>query len=220
MNYSNTLSLECSHCRTLCQFLEIQNSLSYCKNDRHHHIAYRCTNCRGVIITKWHTGEEDLRLLKKPAKDIYMVYFPLVGNWKPRVDLSSIVNNEVREDFKEAMGCYNNGFYKASMIMARRAIQQEMIINGAKGNNLFKQIESTGISERLKTLLHKIKNFGNHGAHPDFLLFDNDGEKINNEKQFAELSLEFLDRFFADQYEIDALVENAPKSEKELNSGS
>jgi len=28
--------------------------------------------------------------------------------------------------------------------------------------------------------------------------------------------LEFLDRYFADEYEIDSLVESAPKSEKEM----
>ena len=36
------------------------------------------------------------------------------------------------------------------------------------------------------------------------------------EKELARLSLEFLDRYFADEYEIDSLVQNAPKSEKEL----
>ena len=104
------------------------------------------------------------------------------------------------------------------MMMARRAIQQEMIANEAEGNNLYQQIESTGISSKLKALLHKIKNFGNSGAHPDFCLFDEDGNQIEDKKEFAKLSLEFLDRYFADEYEIDSLVENAPKSEKELES--
>lgn len=65
-------------------------------------------------------------------------------------------------------------------------------------------------------MLHKIKNFGNHGAHPDFCLFDESGNQIEDKKEFAKLSLEFLDRYFADEYEIDSLVNNAPKSEKEI----
>ena len=142
----------------------------------------------------------------------------MVGDWKPRVNLSLITNDEVRTDFNESIDCYNNGFYNACMMMARRAIQQEMITNEVEGNNLYQQIESTGISSKLKALLHKIKNFGNNGAHPDFCLFDEDGNQIEDKKEFAKLSLEFLDRYFADEYEIDSLVESAPKSEKELNS--
>ncbi|MCY4382505.1 MAG: DUF4145 domain-containing protein [Nitrospinae bacterium] len=148
-----------------------------------------------------------------------MHYYPLAGGWKPRINTSSIGSDEVREDFLEAINCYNSGYYNASMIMARRAIQQEVIEKGATGKNLYVQIEATGISDKLKSLLQKVKNFGNYGAHPDFSLYDSNGNKIDNIKQFAELSLEFLDRYFSDQYEIDALVQNAPKSDKELNSG-
>lgn len=132
--------------------------------------------------------------------------------------LSLIKCDEVREDFAEAVGCYSNGFYNACMVMSRRAIQQEMINSNAKGSNLYEQIESMGISKSLKTLLYKVKNFGNHGAHPDFFLYDSGGEKLEDKKEFAKLSLEFLDRYFSDKYEIDALVADAPKSEKELNS--
>ena len=104
------------------------------------------------------------------------------------------------------------------MMMARRAIQQKMIDNSANGKNLYEQIESTGISKKLKALLHKVKNFGNHGAHPDFCLFDDKANQITDKKSFAKLSLEFLDRYFADEYEIDSLVESAPKSQKELEN--
>lgn len=103
------------------------------------------------------------------------------------------------------------------MIMSRRAIQQEVLDQGAdKDDNLYNQIESTGISPKLKTLLYKVKNFGNHGAHPDFYLYDGDGKQISDERGFAELSLEFLDRYFSDEYEVDDLVKNAPKSRKEI----
>lgn len=96
------------------------------------------------------------------------------------MSLNFIANEEVRDDFREAINCYNNGFYRSCMIMSRRAIQQEMINIEAKGENLYKQIESTGISKNLKTLLHKVKNFGNYGAHPDFCLFDEDGNQIED----------------------------------------
>ena len=66
--------------------------------------------------------------------------------------------------------------------MARRAIQQEMQIKKSEGDNLYKQIESLGISKNLKTLLHKVKNFGNYGAHPDFCLYDENKNKIIDTK--------------------------------------
>ena len=80
------------------------------------------------------------------------------------------------------------------------------------------EFEIPFFSKKLKALLHKIKNFGNHWAHPDFCLYDEDWLEIRDKKEFARLSLEFLDRYFADEYEIDSLVENAPKSKKELES--
>ena len=211
MQYPNTLSLECPHCNTKCQFSEIKNSLRHCEIREKFHNAYGCTHCKGIIVVTWHESAHVRRM---------SAYYPLVANWKPQVNLPSITNDEVREDFKEAIDCYNNGSYNACMIMARRAIQQEMIINKVEGSNLYQQIESMGISQSLKTLLHKIKNFGNYGAHPDFLLFDSDGEKIDDKKQCAKLSLEFLDRYFSDRYEIDELIKNAPKSKQELDAKS
>jgi hypothetical protein len=174
-----------------------------------------------VISTKWNAGTNDINQFENNsvAYGVQLrIYYPLVGDWKPRVNLSLITNKEIESDFKEAIGCYNNGLYNACMMMARRAIQQEMIAKNATGDNLYNQIESTGISPKLKALLHKIKNFGNNGAHPDFCLFDGDGNKIEDKKEIAKLSLEFLDRYFADEYEIDSLVSNAPRSEKELKS--
>ena len=211
-----SLSLECPYCNTKCQFEPIGQAYP-CKvkqlSDREQifHRAYRCTNCEGNVVTEWKHNS---------YYDEYwpLIYHPSVGEWKPKVSLDCITNNEVKEDFEEAIKCYNHGFYNASMIMSRRAIQQEMDSKKAEGGNLYEQIESMEISKNLKTMLHKVKNFGNYGAHPDFSLFDKDGQKIDDKKGFAKLGLDFLDKYFSDQYETDALIENAPKSEKELDS--
>lgn len=211
-----SLPLVCPYCNAKCQFKPIGQAYP-CKvkklsdRDQIFHRAYRCTNCEGNVVTEWKYNS---------YYDEYwsLIYHPSVGEWKPKVSLACITNNEVKEDFMEAMDCYNHGFYNASMIMSRRAIQQEIDSKNAKGEKLYEQIESMEISKSLKTLLHKVKNFGNYGAHPDFSLFDKDGQKIDDKKGFAKLSLEFLDKYFSDQYETDALIENAPKSEKELDS--
>lgn len=218
MKLPDTWSLECPYCKTRSQFKPIGQAYP-CKVKQLadgrwqiFHRAYRCTHCDGNVVTAWrHDNYHE-------NNNQFASYYPPAGEWKPKVNLACIKNSEVKEDFEEAVKCYNHEFYNASMIMSRRAIQQEMISKNAKGENLNKQIESTGISKSLKALLHKVKNFGNYGAHPDFSLFDKDGQKIDDKKGFAKLSLEFLDKYFLDQYETDVLIENAPKSKKELDS--
>jgi hypothetical protein len=104
--------------------------------------------------------------------------------------------------------------------MSRRAIHQEMLskwLDKKHKDNLFKQIENSGIGDNLKRLLQKVKNFWNFWAHPDFCLYDEEWEITSNEKLFAELALEFLDKYFSDAYEIDHLIQKAPSSEKEIN---
>lgn len=216
MKLPDTLPLECPYCNARCQFEQIGKGdihivkQTFFRGDISHK-SYRCTYCEGNIVTEWLYDSYN-----GTAK--FIKYYPPVGEWKPKVSLACITNNEVREDFEEAIKCYNHGFYNASMIMSRRAIQQEMDSKNAEGENLYEKIESMEISKSLKALLHKVKNFGNYGAHPDFSLFDKDGQKIDDKKGFAKLSLEFLDKYFLDQYETDALIENAPKSEKELKT--
>jgi len=160
MPYSNTLSLNCPHCDTKCQFVVIEQGHRKCVSDNKHHIPYICTNCQGLIATKWTANGCDPNNFRSNTtgynQRLY-VYYPIVGDWKPRVNLQLITNEKVRVDFKEAINCYNNGFNNACMLMARRSIQQEMIDKKAAGKNLYQQIESTGISEKLKALLHKVK---------------------------------------------------------------
>ena len=220
----DTRLMECPYCRTRCPFKPIAQAY-LCKvkqlsdNVQIFHRAYRCIHCEGNVITEWSSEWYQNSYGHKsycPSK--FLIYYPTAGEWKPKVNLAYIKDNEVKEDFVEAINCYNHGFYDASMIMSRRAIQQEMDSRKAEGGNLYEQIESMEISKSLKALLHKVKNFGNYGAHPDFSLFDKDAQKIDDKKGFAKLSLEFLDKYFSDQYETDALIENAPKSQKELDS--
>ena len=209
MKYSDTISLECPHCQSKCQFREENQSHVECKADELMHSSYYCTHCKGKVITRW--------IIYDSRVYGFNSYIPSATGYKPRIDLNTITNKQVKKDFKEAISCYNNDLHNACMIMARRAIQQEMMtISEVKDDdNLYKQIESMGISQQLKNLLKKIKNFGNYGAHPDFCLFDENKEIIEDEQLFSKLSLEFLDRYFSDQYEINALVNSAPKSQKE-----
>lgn len=222
MQYSQTISLLCSHCKKQCQLVK-HWEISICEADGLFHISYHCTFCNWLILTKWDywVSQNDIKYFTETYRHTtrLLSYFPVVGSWQPKVNLNHIINQQVKKDFQEAISCYNNGLYNATMVIARRAIHQEMIekwLEAKYPNNLFKQIENSGIGSNLQKLLQKVKNFWNSWAHPDFCLYGNDGEKIDDEAGFAKLSLDFLDRYFADIYEIDHLVENAPKSEKEL----
>ncbi len=211
MNYSETISLDCPYCNSKCQFIDSDFDKKKCKNDRLFHLPYMCTNCNGRVIVRFIEIGHDLSSWN------FHSYYPNAQEYKPRIKLSVIQSDEIRDDFNEAINCYNNNLYNACMIMARRTVQQEMLINKVDEKlNLYEQIESTGISVQLKKLLHKIKNFGNYGAHPDFCLFDENKQIIENKKEFAKLSLEFLDRYFADTYETNLLIEAAPKSKAEM----
>jgi len=86
-------------------------------------------------------------------------------------DLPSSVPENVLDDYSEAVSTFNTNAYKASVAMARRALQQALEDKGAtKESNLFKQIDelkSKGLlSEPALHLAQAVRAFGNYGAHP------------------------------------------------------
>lgn len=215
--YSKTISLFCPHCNSQCQFIEIDHTTTKCTENNRANIYYICSNCGGGILTYWIID----RGYGFNEKNHFILegYLPKITEYTQKTDLKLINNENVKNDFIEAINCYNNGLYNACMMMTRRCIQQEMMSKKIDQKlNLYEQIESVSTSQNLKQLLQKVKNFGNHGAHPDFCLFNGNGEEIENKKEFAKLSLDFLDRFFADEYELKNLIDNAPKSKKEMEN--
>lgn len=87
MAYSKTLSLNCPHCDTKCQFVAIEQGHHKCISDNKHHIPYICTNCQGLIATKWRsdiTNPDGFRNNPTGYNQILNIYYPIVGDWKPR----------------------------------------------------------------------------------------------------------------------------------------
>ena len=161
-----------------------------------YHEPYRCYLCHGVIVIKWNqerveAADRDISGSTESFCFYYHSSIPLVGGYKKMVNLEYVTSTpEVKEDFLEAISCYNHGLYNASMVMSRRAIEQEAFDKGAKGNDLHKKIEALDINKELKALLKEIKDLGNFGAHPALR-----GKTIKDEKKCAELSLRFLDTY-------------------------
>jgi len=87
-------------------------------------------------------------------------------------DLPSSVPKNVLDDYIEAVSTFNINAYKASVAMARRALQQALEDKGAtKGSKLLDQInelEGKGLlSKPTSYLAHAVRAFGNYGAHPN-----------------------------------------------------
>ena len=221
MQYSKSISLKCPHCKSICQFTT-NDHISYCKQDNLFHVFYVCSNCGWLVLVKFnYDWSNPTRIDAFKTNTVYTSmnsYYPIIWTWDPKTKIEYITNSDVKKDYEEAINCYNNWFYNACMVMTRRAIHQLMIeewLEAKFPNNLYQQIENSWIGDNLKKLLQKVKNFGNSWAHPDFCLYDEEENKIEDTELFARLSLEFLDKFFSDKYEIDTLVAQAPKSAKE-----
>lgn len=211
MKYSKSLNLKCPHCSNYCQCVEKEGGYSFCNIDKTWHDSFICTHCSGQLIVRFS------RLNRDPYELID--YFPITSSWEPKINFKLITDENVRKDFIESIKCFNYGCYNASMVIARRAIYQEMIKRGLEQkypNNLYQQLENSNISEKLKELLKKVKNFGNNGAHPDFCLYDEQNNKLENIEKFAELSLNFIDKYFLDEYETESMIASAPLSKKEI----
>ena len=192
---------ECPHCKAKCQFNAVTND-NQCKVDGYYQAPWVCQNCGGFIVTKrqytssWH----DTKI------------FPLI-KIKPNIKIEKLPEN-IRNDYLEGLENYSNGCYTSSVIMCRRVIQQSCLDKGAKKSNLFDQIEELAIDESLKKLAHKLRFWGNKGAHPDILL----GEKI--EEKDAKVAIDFTEKFLQYVYVIPKEIEEIEGEVKEKTEQS
>jgi len=79
MNYKSTISLNCPHCSTKTQF--IQQHHDYCASDLRHHICFKCTNCKWLIVSIWSSTTNHLGNFESNprAYDVELqVYYPIV----------------------------------------------------------------------------------------------------------------------------------------------
>ena len=107
-----------------------------CNKDDLFYEPYECQLCHGAVIIKWE---------KSYPQGRYHSSIPPTGGFKHKVDLEKITSSKgVKDDFLQAIECYNNRLYNASMVMSRRAVQQEVIVEKAEGDNLYKKNRSFG----------------------------------------------------------------------------
>ena len=179
---------DCPYCRAKCQFNPLGNEIQ-CRTDKSCQQSWICQNCNGVIVTK------------RPYSHTWRgsQIFPLI-KIKPKIEIDKLPDN-IRNDYLESLENYSNGCYVSSVIMCRRAIQQSCMEKGVEGETLFDQIEKLKIDENLKKLAHKLRFWGNKGAHPDVLL----DEKI--EEKDAKIAIDFTEKFLQYVYIIPKEIE-------------
>jgi len=179
---------DCPHCKARCQFNSVGNR-QQCKADRSYQNAWLCTNCNGFIISKF--GEiQNIQQAKT---------YPLV-KIKPKIKIDKLPDN-IKEGYLESLEDFSNGSYNSAVIMCRRVIQQSCIDEKTKKNNLYDQIDELDIDKNLKKLAHKLRFWGNQGAHPDILL-----DEIISEAD-AKVAIDFTEKFLQYVYVIPREIE-------------
>ena len=113
----------------------------------------------------------------------------------PQTDES--IPNEIADDYKEAVKCFDAGAFKASVVMSRRAIQSSALERGIKKGRLRDQIDELHakdlIPDSVKEWAHEIRLTGNIGAHPDEdLLQDVTKEDAQELIRFVEAYLNYV----------------------------
>jgi len=192
----NNMLFDCPHCKAKCQFSNLGNQYQ-CGADHSFQQGWVCSNCNGVIVSKFTPGQNINN----------SQIFPLV-KIKPKIKIDKLPDN-IRNDYLESLENYSNGCYTSSVIMCRRVVQQSCIEKGVEKKNLFDQIEELKIDDNLKKLAHKLRFWGNNGAHPDILL----GEKI--EEKDTKVAVDFTEKFLQYVYVIPKEIEEIEGEVKE-----
>lgn len=113
----------------------------------------------------------------------------------------------IASDASEAFRCFGVDAWRATVAIARRAIQASAYQQGAPNKNLYEQInwldEQRKITPQMRQMAHEIRLSGNDGAHPD-----KDGLKDVGKEQAAAV-LAFLRDFLRQLYQMPARLERA-----------
>jgi hypothetical protein len=180
---------------------------------------YQCEHCdryRLIIerIKSYQYSEDKETILE----------FPFPGF--SEIDREKIKSPVILENLDEGMRCLAANSPKGAIVNFRRALQAAVLILGAEGDDLYKQIDDLYKKEliRAKTrdIAHKIRAFGNLGAHPFEIKITKTGEI--KEDNFSNLTLEdalqaakMLVLFLEDAFIYPSKLESIDKRLEELD---
>lgn len=120
----------------------------------------------------------------------------------------------IRGDFEEALKCFGIGAFRATGVMARRALQGCCLDKGAKKGKLQEQIDwlfGQGIiTKNLKDWAHEVRLVGNDAAHPQKPTEDKPITKGD-----AKVILDLLRQFANILYVTPAIAAESRKSRQQ-----
>lgn len=189
----------CPHCNKHSTYQEVLSQSDYIKGKTFaygsedfyfpYHIyftIYQCEHCdrlRLIIekIKKYSYSSEDRKTILE---------FPFPGF--SEIDREKIKHPIILENLDEGMRCLAANSPKGAIVCFRRALQAAVLILGGKGKNLEEQIDvlykKEIIRAKTRNIAHKVRAFGNLGAHPFEITLDERG-KVKSDN-FSKLTLE------------------------------
>lgn len=108
------------------------------------------------------------------------------------IDREKIKYPAILESLDEGMRCLAANAPKGAIVNFRRALQAAILLLGGKGNDLYQQIDylykKEVIRGKTREVAHKVRAFGNLGAHPYEIEIGNQG--LIKSDEFSKLTLE------------------------------
>ena len=158
--------------------------------------AAQCIACHEYILAILSTVEAG----RNAVRWVYNSHYPL---GRPNDAVSDDIPTQVRSDFQEAIRAEWIKAYKAAVLMCRRSLQTSCDLEGAKGNDLYNQIDDLSVKQKitqpLKDMAHRIRLLGKKGAHGDYSDID---DTITPED--AADAITFMRHYFEHVYVLPA----------------
>ena len=193
---ANHNSIYCSSCR---RYTFLTNKIQHPKDRYTYYTISECNNCNFFFLVERNTNGN--------IKNIYPNSLPRPINEK--------TPDFLKKDLEEAYMCFSVDAYRATSVMARRALQSCCIEKGAKKDKKLRdQIDwllgEQIITKDLKKWAHEVRLTGNDSAHPP-----EDTEKDTPvSAEDAEDILTLLEQFIEVLYITPALAEERQKKRK------
>lgn len=148
--------------------------------------AYQCEYCN-----KYRLIVERIKIYSEGgARQETILEFPLPGFQD--IDREKIKHSVILENLDEGIRCLTANSPKGAIVNFRRALQAAILILGGRGKDLQTQIDDLYKKEiirgKTRDIAHKVRAFGNLGAHPFEIAIGRDGEIESDD--FSKLILE------------------------------
>jgi|GEM_PF-1043217 len=185
------ITLKCPYCKAMSAFSCMFNAVGTFQ-DKHYPInVWKCHYCDRGIFIKDRTTMDYYEAQK--SLDIEVI-FP-----SNEPEVNDKVPAGISNDYIESAKCFNIAAYKASVVMARRAIQKMCLNLGAdKTKKLYQQIEDLKNNGKLHSdladIATEVRFLGNDGAHPE----DDGLDEVSKEdaEEILGFTLELLDDLY------------------------